>query len=131
MCFRRIDILRGVDENELREAAAAAASHQPTEIIPGLRYTEKNPRWTLLYKQATGGQIDPRDIRRLNSHDLSFLAGMTDPHPEIDVGKKTKLLGNVARATQEVQRRATKTAAIVGGSVGALVATVLTLLIKS
>jgi hypothetical protein len=130
MRLRRIDILRGVKEYELREAREAAKSHQPTEIIPTLRYTEKNPRWTLLYKHARGGQVDPRDIRWLKRSDLAFLAGMTEPHPEMNIGEKTKLLGNVARAVQEVQRRGTKAAAIVGASVGAVTATLLTLLIK-
>jgi hypothetical protein len=126
MRLRRIDILRGTSEQRVADAKDAAAGHTPDELLPELRYTERNYRWSLLYEHAQGGQVDPRDLRRLPRDDLAFLAGMTEPAPDLSDAGRIKLLGNVARAVQEVQRRSTKTAAVVG----AVAATLLTLLIR-
>lgn len=125
-------------------AKAAAGRHAPP-VIPGLAYTESNHRWVLLYEHVQRGQIDPRVLRRMHRDDLEYLAGHPSPHPELleavgtpeqvaDArGRAMKIVENIARASRELDRRATRRAyvwsagiaAAVGGAVGGLVVALL------
>lgn len=82
-------------------------------VLPGLRSTESNLHWTLLYDHARAAQIKPLVMHRMRRSDLEFLAGMSLSHPELSAPKakweskksagnryeqQTKLQGNAIRA---------------------------------
>jgi hypothetical protein len=137
------DITSGVSKDELGKAKSSASSSN-APILPKLKSTESNYRWTLLYNHARVVQIDPSKIRRMRRSDLEYLAGMDFPHPDLteparkgefqdEVGKRheqiTKLQGNVSRAKAELARRnlwgttaITAVAVLVAALLGALLA---------
>lgn len=146
----KISITEGVAQDVMDGASIAAIEH-PKGEMPLLPFTESNPEWTLLYNHARMGQITPQTMRRMKRNDLSYLAGMTFPHPKLmqpatakedptksnifvfddsDVrwDQVTKLQGNAARAKNELVRRKffwtsffTVLAALAGGFIGAVV----------
>jgi hypothetical protein len=89
-------------------------------VLPAIDYTEDEWRWVLLYDHARVGQVKPARIRRMRRDDLEFLAGMTQPHPEMPEDEAAKLLGNVSRARSELERRRTVRTAILAAAIGAL-----------
>jgi hypothetical protein len=125
--------------------AKSMAERHAAPVIPGLRYTETNYRWILLYEHVQRGQIDPRILRRMRRDDLEYLAGHPSPHPALleavgtpeqvaDArGRAMKIVENITRATRELERRAARRAyawsagiaAAVGGAVGGLVVALL------
>lgn len=107
-------LLEGVAAERVDEATRAAKGHEPPPVIPGLDYTEQNPEWVLLYDHSKRGQISPRHLRRMRDIDLEYLAGASQTHPELPPDEAAKVLGNIARATRELNRRyACRTAVVV------------------
>lgn len=106
----RLDRLLDVsaDDSRLLEARERAAAHEPPTVYKRLTYTEQIYLWTLLYSHLLKGQIEPQHLRRMRAADLEYIAAaQTHVHDELDEEEKAKLLGNVARATRELQRRYT------------------------
>lgn len=139
-----INILNDVSTKKYQEAEKAAGVSNPG-ILPSLKTTESEPRWALLYEHAQMAQISPETMRHMKRVDLEYLAGMAFPHPDLaepqrtDEDKKdaekrhekiTKLMGNVTRATIELDKRTawrttffTAGGVILGGILGAMLAT--------
>lgn len=102
-----------LDNPKRVNAARKAAKKSINGVLPGLRSTESNFHWTLLYDHARAAQIRPLIMHRMRRSDLEFLAGMSLPHPELSAPKakweskkgagsryeqQTKLQGNAIRA---------------------------------
>ncbi len=100
--------------NEAKKSASSSTSG----VLPGLKSTESNFEWTLIYNHARQAQIRPFQLNRMRRKDLEYLAGMSLPHPTLSAPKaknekktivearhaeQTKLQGNAIRA-QEVLR---------------------------
>lgn len=95
------------------DKARKLAAKSDVGALPGLKSTESNFHWTLLYNHARQAQIRPLTMHRMRRRDLEYLAGMSLPHPELSAprakreskvsaskryGQQTKLQGNAIRA---------------------------------
>jgi hypothetical protein len=141
-----INLDKIIDHNsDEYKSAQAASSKSDQGVFTALAGTEANTSWVLLYDHARRVQISPSAMHRMKQADLSFLAGMAYPHPDLVETQKpeeadtdadrrhreiTKLMGNVTRAKIELDRRnawsitvLTAIAAIIGALLGALLAT--------
>jgi hypothetical protein len=125
----------------------AASAGKP--VLPGLKSTETNHKWVLLYDHARQVQLRPRTLRRMYRRDLQYLAGMTFAHPDLVApkGKKesqksaelrhaqaTKMQGNAARAQNELKSRdiiRTGFLAALTAIVGALMTAVFTEILRA
>lgn len=140
------DLVAGVEKGpattsgtiEWAEANARAAETDIAPVFPGLPYTEMDYRLVLLFEHIQRGQICPKKLRRLHTDVLAFIAGIPE-HREIieKVGTReqqaapslraVKIAENAARAARELENRAlfrTSTwSAVIGATIGALVAT--------
>jgi hypothetical protein len=125
------------------QTAKSDAQGSNKGTFPGLKSTESNYKWVLLYDHARELQIRPGVMRRMRRSDLEYLAGMAFAHPDLVEPRKrnestantrlrheqaTKVLGNATRAQNELKLRNLLWAAFFAGTT-ALVGVLLTKLL--
>lgn len=84
-------------------AETGAAKHD--EGYLDIPFIEKDPEATLIYDHIRKGQITPEYIRKMKSDDLIYIAGHTEPNPEMKADELTRVRANAVRAQQEIERR--------------------------
>jgi hypothetical protein len=110
---------------------AAGSNHG---VLPGLKSTESNHKWVLLYDHAREVQLRPWTLHRMFRRDLEYLAGMAFAHPELaapnasskDYEQLTKLQGNATRAQNVLKMRNLIWAAVLAAPAAILAAVLAT-----
>lgn len=141
--------LKITDPQRVQKAIDAAKTAEGLGVLPGLKSTETNHKWVLLYDHARQVQLRPRTLRRMYRRDLQYLAGMTFAHPDLIAPKSpreskksvelrhaqaTKMQGNATRAQNELKSRdilRTGLLAALTAIAGAIATVVLTRILKA
>ena len=87
----------------MKDISESALKHDEGHLdIP---FIEKGAVANLIYDHIRKGQITPEYIRLMNTDDLIYIAGHTEPNSTLDPDQMARIKANAIRAKQEIDRR--------------------------
>lgn len=107
------DRLRNTPEAKKHMSGILESASNHDEGYLDIPFIEKGVGANLIYDHIRKGQITPEYIRLINTDDLIYIAGHTEPNSTLDPDEMARVKANAIRAKQEIDRRSRKKQLIV------------------